>query len=226
MMRRSILRLTLCVGAAAMLPAASSNWNTLVVETNGGHRIGNADAPVRLTEYISYTCNHCADFARDGEGALKIGYIGSGKVSLEVRHLIRDPIDLTAAMLANCGPATKFYANHAAFMHRQATWLPLTSKITQAQQTAWQNSGGTALRKRIAQHFGFYRIMESRGYRKPEIDRCLSDEGKAKTMAERSAADADAAGIRGTPSFQINGVTLAGTHNWKQLRPQIDARLK
>ena len=33
------------------------------------------------------------------EAPLKIGYVHSGKVSVEIRHMLRDPIDLTVAML-------------------------------------------------------------------------------------------------------------------------------
>ena len=32
-------------------------------------------------------------------------------------------------------------------------------------------------------------------------------------------------GVRGTPSFALNGILLAGTHDWATLRPQIDVRL-
>ena len=78
----------------------------------------------------------------------------------------------------------------------------------------------------IARDFGFYAIMQSRGYTAPQIDKCLADEA----LARRLAASTEEAGtklfVTGTPSFAIDGVVLAGTHTWDALRPQLDARLR
>jgi protein-disulfide isomerase len=85
------------------------NWNAAVVVTpDSAHRIGNPEAKVKLVEYVSYTCPHCAEFTREADDRIKLGYVMAGTVSLEVRHLIRDPVDLTVVMLVNCGPPAKF----------------------------------------------------------------------------------------------------------------------
>ncbi len=49
---------------------------------------------MKLIEYGSYTCPHCAVFAKESEAELKGKMIRSGGLSLEYRHLIRDPADL------------------------------------------------------------------------------------------------------------------------------------
>ena len=103
------------LGAIAMLAiAAAPVASNPVVEIEGAHRLGNAEADTRLTEFVSYTCIHCANFEKEAEGALKLIFVRSGKVSVEVRHIVRDPVDLTATLLARCGPADKFFANHTA----------------------------------------------------------------------------------------------------------------
>ena len=97
------------IAAAMLLPiagghAAPANWTTTVAVTpSGGHVLGNPAAAHKLTEYISYTCPHCAQFDREASDPLRIYYVMSGKLSVEVRHFVRDPIDLTVAMLTNCG---------------------------------------------------------------------------------------------------------------------------
>ena len=84
-------------------------WNSVVVlGADGSHVVGNPQAKVQLAEYISYTCPHCAKFTVEAEGALQIAYVTSGRVSVEIRHMLRDPIDLTAAMLTNCGQGKVF----------------------------------------------------------------------------------------------------------------------
>ncbi|MGN6497378.1 MAG: thioredoxin domain-containing protein [Tsuneonella sp.] len=213
------------VAALFAMAAGAPNWNTVIRATDGGHLIGNPDAKVKLIEFVSYTCPHCAHFAQDGDGALQIAYIGPGKVSVEVRHVIRDPIDLTIAMLANCGPVAKFPRNHAAFMLSQKDWIPVAINASKAQQQRWYSGAEAARRRAIASDFGFYDIMARRGYERTEVDRCLADDAAAKRMAATSAADTAKWDIPGTPSFAINNVLLSGTHEWSLLKPQLDARL-
>ena len=214
--------------AAAPKPAqnlALRNWNVAVAVTaSGSHVLGNPDAAIKLIEFVSYTCQHCAHFEMQSEGALRLGYISSGKVSAEVRHFIRDPVDLTVALLTNCGPPARFFGNHTMFMRGQEKWIALMATAGPRQRERW-SAGTFAIRTRnIAQDFGFYALMSTRGYDRPTLDRCLADEAAARRLASGSAA-AEALGVEGTPSFMINDLLLAGTHDWRSLEPQINARL-
>jgi hypothetical protein len=211
------------VAAGALLAGAAptrSNWDTVVVETDYGHRVGNPDAKVKLTQFFSYTCPHCAEFAQQGEGAIKLGYLMPGKVSVEYRHLIRDPVDLTVGMLVNCGATAKFTGNHEAFILGQSRWIAPLARSTSAQQQRWRTPGAVG-RRSIATDFGFYAIMERRGYRRTDVDRCLADDGMATRLAETSAREWDRPGVDSTPSFAINGVVMPGTHNWAALERQL-----
>lgn len=200
----------------------NGNWNNTVVEQDQGHRIGNPKAERVLTEYISYTCPHCADFAMRGDRVLKIGYVHEGKMALEIRHLIRDPIDLTAAMLAHCGETKRFTMNHNAFMYSQSKWLQVAQKASQAQMARWTNSDRKAARRAIARDFGFYDIMRNRGYGVTEVDKCLNDDAKAQALVETSAADTARLGLRGTPSFVLDGKLLDHVHSWEALEPVLN----
>ncbi|WP_095012958.1 DsbA family protein [Tsuneonella mangrovi] len=212
--------------AAAFAIAATGNWNTVVTVTpEGAHAIGNPDAKLKLDEYVSYTCPHCAHFARDGEGALDLAYIGSGKVQVTIHSFIRDPIDLTAAMLAACGPRDKFMRNHMMFMLEQDKWLPKAINATKAQQNRWFSGDYAARRRAIASDMGFYDMMDSRGYTPAQVDRCLSDDVLAKKLTDQTQAAEDKLGIPGTPGFVLDGLLLTGTFTWETLQPQLDARL-
>lgn len=208
-----------------LLTAAAPNWLATVSEEGAGHRIGNPAAKVRLTEYVSYTCPHCAEFNREAEGALQLGYIGTGKISVEVRHLIRDPVDLTVTVLANCGPAAKFPQNHTAFLNSQASWIGPMTTASSAQKQRWVVSGAAG-RRAIASDFGLYRIMERRGYTRADVDRCLADDVLVRRLAEQSDKDWDKPGIDSTPSFAINGIVMPGTHTWPALSSQLDDFLR
>ncbi len=217
-----IAALALC---AFLAIAARGNWNAQVaVSPSGSHVIGNPAAGTKLAEYVSYTCPHCADFDRQASDPLRLVYVTSGKLSLEIRNLVRDPIDLTVAMLANCGPPTKFLGNHTTFLRQQAQWLARASSASPAAEARW--SSGTALSRRraIADDLGFYQTMQARGYDRPATDRCLADEAIARRLAAGNE-EAERIGVTGTPSFLINGDLLAGTHDWPTLQAQLRARL-
>ena len=217
----------LAVAALVLSGQTNHNWNTVVAVTaDSAHRIGNPEAKVKLVEYVSYTCPHCAEFTREADDRIKLAYVMAGTVSLEIRHLIRDPVDLTVVMLANCGPPARFPLNHSTFMLQQARWIAPMASSTAAQQARWRSGDGPTRRRAIANDFGFYKMMEGRGYRRTDIDRCLGDEAVARRFADQSAKDWDRPGIDGTPSFSINGVVMPGTHTWDTLGRQLEEFLK
>ena len=221
-----LAKVALLAGALVLAGGNKANWNNTVVETDAGHLIGNPDAETKLTEYVSYTCSHCANFAKVGDPVLKVGYVHSGKVSVEIRHSLRDPVDLTATMLTHCGAASKFTLNHNAIMYSQQDWMPILQSATQAQIARWTNTDRAAARRAIASDFGFYKLMEGRGYRITDLDKCLNNDAKAESLVKASVADGQRLGIEGTPSFAINGKLLDHTHSWPALQQQLDAHLQ
>lgn len=199
--------------------------NGTVTRTANGYRIGNPAAKITLIEWVSYTCPHCGHFAKEADAPLQILYVSSGRVNREIRHIVRDQFDLTAAMLADCGPVEKFPQNHTTLMLSQKDWLTKAENSTPAQRQRWSTGTYAARRRAIASDLGFYEIMRTRGYRRFDLDACLSDDAKAKALADNTQKQYDDFHVTGTPSFAINGVLLAGTHDWSLLQPQIDARL-
>jgi len=221
---RTIVKAAVLAGAALLATGQTNrNWTNVVAATaDGAHRIGNPDAKVKLVEYVSYTCPHCAEFTREADDRLKLAYVTPGNVSLEIRHLLRDPVDLTVVMLANCGPVAKFPLNHSTLMLQQAKWIAPASSATAAQRQRWTSGDGPTRRRAIANDLGLYKLMEGRGYNRPELDRCLSDEAAATRIATQSQKDWDRPGIDATPSFSINGLVMPGTHTWDTLERQLN----
>lgn len=218
----ALLATALFASGAALAAAASGNWNTHVVRTDAAHTIGNPKANRVLTEFVSYTCPHCGEFARTGDEALKLAHVGPGKLRLEIRHIVRDPVDLTAALLAWCGAPASFPRNHAAFMHAQPRWLARARTATRAQQERWFSGTLPARTRAVAGDLGFYAIMEGRGYRRTAIDRCLSDTARAEALAAASERNGEEFGVTGTPSFALDGKLLPGVHDW----PALERRLR
>lgn len=208
--------------AAVTTQGQTGNWATAVTARDSGHLLGNPEAETKLVEYMSYTCSHCAEFAHTGDAAIRLFLIPKGDVSFEIRHLLRDPIDLTAALLTHCGTPDKFMANHEAIMGKHGEWMAAARKTSQAQRTRWNFGTNVARWRAIASDLGFYDIMETRGYSRTQLDRCLADQAKATTLAETSQRDVEALGLQGTPSFVLNGKLLAGVHDWASLKPVLE----
>ena len=226
-MKRSA-RMAILASATLLLTATAPKtvgWtHTVALTPEGGHLIGNPQAKVRLTEYMSYTCLDCATFAVQSDAALQIGYVSSGRVAIEVRSLVAGPVDLAAAMLANCGPPEKFALNHSALLRSQYRWRQTFERAGQAQKLRWMAGTLLSRGRAIADDMGFYAVMQSRGFNRSATDACLADAALANRIGEQSKAGY-AAGIKTAPTFLINGTLLDQTHNWAELRPQIDTSL-
>ena len=71
----------------AQIKTTARNWNAAMVLTpQGSHLLGNPAAKIKLTQFISYTCPHCAHFEEQADAPLKLLFVANGKGSIEVRN--------------------------------------------------------------------------------------------------------------------------------------------
>lgn len=219
------LWLTLILGllATASPTLAQQNWSNNVRTTStGGHVMGNPSAPKRLIEFVSYTCSHCAEFESAGGATLKADYVANGKMTVEVRSFLRDPVDLTAALLARCGPPSKFFGNHRALMLNQSTWIAKIQSAPQSEQDDWYSGPYLARFQKIATRAGFYPMMAQRGISKAAADKCLASKAARDRLTAMTEEAKTKYGVQGTPSFLLNDNLLSGVHSWPSLRPKLD----
>jgi protein-disulfide isomerase len=93
-----------------------------VAKATGVRAIGNADAPIKMIEYASLTCSHCAHFHNEILPALKSKYIDTGKVYLEFREFpLNDPA-LKATLTARCLPEDKYESFVSLLFKSQDQW--------------------------------------------------------------------------------------------------------
>lgn len=223
---RAFAFVLLSASLAGTAPAETpkKNWlTTVTVKGDGTHVLGNPDAKVKLDEFVSYTCPHCAAFEKKADAPLRLAYVQPGKLSVRVVHLVRDPIDLTVAMLTNCGEPAGFFKRHQTFLHTQDKWLPKMGTASEAQRSRWTSGDMAARFRAIASDFGFYELMAPRGFSRAAIDRCLADKNLGQRIAAQSA-QARELDVPGTPSFAIGGALLDSVHDWPALETAIKAR--
>jgi len=85
-------------------PPAGKTWTEVVeVTADGGYRVGNPNAPVKLLEFGALSCSHCAEFSETASKELLGDFVTSGKVSYELRFFMLNALDIPATLLATCG---------------------------------------------------------------------------------------------------------------------------
>jgi len=200
---------------------AARDWTKVVVATpEGGFRMGNPAAKVKLVEYGSLSCPYCRKFDLEGVPTLRDRYVKSGQVSWEYRTYLNHPTDPAVASLAHClGPA-RFFPVAEQLYATQQQWYGKLVAYPQQQFQHLQELPVTQRNAAIARITGLDKFFEQHGMPSSKVQACLSD----RAVLNKLAAIVDLAnkdGITGTPNFMINGRMLPDVADWSVLEPQL-----
>lgn len=178
-----------------------------------GQAIGKSDAPITLTAFEDFQCPFCLRFTLLNEPVIIEEYVLTGKVRFEFKHFpILGDESGAAAVAASCA------ADQGRFwdLHKRLFLLQLDA----GQLTAEKLNVGRFSVANLQQ----YAI--DGGLDSTAFNACLiSPEASAKVTAEfRAGANL---GLRGTPSFLINGQPVANPPATPaEWRTFLDAQLK
>jgi protein-disulfide isomerase len=86
------------------------------------HFIGSENAPIKIKEYFSLTCGHCATFHKSTLPTLKEKYIDSGKVQIEFIDYPLDRLAVIAASLARTLPNDGYIEAIDILLKKQKQW--------------------------------------------------------------------------------------------------------
>ena len=210
------------VPADAAQARAKMDWSTHVTQTPAGaYVIGNPAARVKLVEYVSYTCPHCAVFTTESAPVLKGQMVRSGSTSIEIRHFIRDRLDLAAALIARCGGAGKFARLTETIFAQQRDWLKRGMEFDQANAQRIGTYPPAAQMRAEADGSGLTAIGKGAGLSDAQITACLSDRAATDRIVAMTTAAPNS--IEGTPGFFINGKQAMGVFTWDKLQPLLRA---
>lgn len=208
------------LAAVALVAAAKVDWTNRVTQTAAGsYVLGNPAAPRKLVEYASYTCSHCAHFAGEAAAPLR-RLVATGRVNVEFRHALRDRLDLTAALLARCAGAPRFFAASEAIFAAQDDWLQKGIAYEQANAEKVSQAGPVEGAKLLARETGLLGLIGRFGVTPQRADQCLADAGQAKLLVAQTTEAWDTRKIPGTPHFLING-TSVDANSWAALAPRL-----
>jgi protein-disulfide isomerase len=162
--------------------------------------LGDANAPVKIVEYMSMTCPHCANFHNNTFDKIKEKYIDSGKVYFVIREFPFDPRAAAAFMLARCAPENQYY--------------PFVSMLFKQQQT-W----ATAQDARAA----LLQMSKLAGFSQESFEACLTNQKLLDDVNATMQRGAGEFGVNSTPTFIINGKKYAGDMSLESMSALIDS---
>lgn len=200
--RRAMIALA-AAATAAMTPALAQEA-AAPAEGPGDFSLGSPDAPVKIVEYASYTCPHCADFHANVFKNLKAEYIDTGKVHFTLREVYFDRYGLWAAMVARCGGEMRYFGIHDMLFDQQAEWAVQQDPAAVVQSL--RTIGKTA------------------GLDDATLDACLNDQAKAEAMIAQFEKNMAADDVQGTPTIFVNGEKHSNMA-WDDLKAIIDTAL-
>ncbi|MER5172020.1 DsbA family protein [Thioclava sp. GXIMD2076] len=166
--------------------------------------IGQADAPVTIIEYASFTCPHCAHWHETSWAKLKKEYIDTGKVRFIMREVYFDKFGLWAGLLAQCGGEMKYYAVADMIFDEQKDWI------------------GDGQQATIAANLRALGLKA--GLDKDAIENCLNDQTRARNMVATFQKHAEEDKVDGTPTFFINGKKYSNMA-WDDFKKAVDEAL-
>lgn len=200
-------RLTLPDATVALTPIApahaqeSAATEAPVIEP---YSLGDPDAPIKLSEFASFTCGHCGTFHDEVFKKLKAEYVDTGKVYFTYREVYWDPYAIWAGMLARCGGEMRFFGIVSMLYEKQREWIDPKDPAKTADNL--RQIGRTA------------------GLDESRMEQCLSDGATAAALRDYSDRITAEAGIDGTPSLVIDG-ELYKNMSYRKLKDILDEKL-
>lgn len=208
---------------AKIAAPSGQSWADVISKTpEGGYRMGNPDAPIKLIEFGALSCSHCAEFAKESYQKLREDYVGSGRVSYELRFFMLNAYDIPAALLATCGAPETVIPLSEQFWAWQSNMF---QNIQAAGEAKLQAISQMSLDKRlpaIADTSGMTAFFAERGIAKAQAQACLTDAKKAQALTDQTEKAGKDFNVEGTPTFAINGVTQ-GSMGWAELETKLQA---
>jgi len=182
--RRLIVAAAAAVGALAVAGCSQGAKGA----AEGDMSLGDPNAKVKMVEYASASCVHCAAFAIDVFPAFKAKYIDTGKVHYTLKEFLTPPAEVAAAgfLVARCAGEDKYF-----------TVLDSVFRNQQEMFTSGDFRGG------------LLKVAQSAGMTEEQFNKCVADEEALKALNARVDRAVKQDKITGTPTFFVNGKKIA-----------------
>lgn len=169
-----------------------------------GYNRGSFDAPVRVLEVSDFGCGYCRLFHQETFPTLREAYVDAGLVQWKFIPFVlgRFPNGLEASIAGECGG-------------EQDLFFPMQGRLF-GDQSGWKNS---------ADPFPFFaELAEEEGLDVDRFNRCIQG-GWRENQVRANIRLGREIGVRGTPTFLIDGIPISGALPLDTFRDILDIAL-
>ncbi len=164
--------------------------------------LGLDSAPVKVHEYFSLTCTHCAHFANAVMPQVKPNLVDTGKVQFVYHDFPLDQVALKAAQVARHLPAAEYYPFVEALFASQDDW---------------------AFQPNEDYHASIFKYAALAGMDQAAYEAAWNDDALGQFILANQKADETTYNITATPTFIINGKTFPGAMEYEDFAAKVAA---
>jgi protein-disulfide isomerase len=151
--------------------------------------LGPEDAKNVVEERFSFTCPHCAAFARDDYPDIRTKLIDTGKVRYIFHEFPRDKLDMAAACVARSLPPSRYEPFVLALLSTQKQWA-FNRQADPTEELA--------------------KMAALAGMPRDAFDKAINDTALQNALLAAQTAAEERYNIDSTPTFIVNGVAHPG----------------
>lgn len=200
------------VGGAVVVAIVAANLSgSSPTVTESDRVLGAVTAPVTIVEYGDFKCPFCARFFVETEPRLRSQYIDTGLVRLVWRDFPN--IDAESPLAAEAGRCADDQDRFWEFHDTLYTFI-------------WDTYYGQGINVEGRSAYGD-RLDDLAGQAGLDVDQfrsCL-DDGAHRDLVEQDFRAGQAQGVRGTPTFFVNGERVVGAQPFEVFSQLIDSKL-
>ena len=181
-----------------------SSYSRIVdtIEALESKSIGEEKAPIKIIEFASLTCGHCAKFHNEVFPLIKEKYIDKGKIFFTYNDFPLDKFALKASVVARCSGNKKFFSFLKVLYNKQKDW------------TRTQDPFKSLLK-----------IAKLGGLKNDEIKVCVGNKSIEDGLLKQRLKSTKIYDIKATPTLYINGEKYDGDLSFEALKLKIDSLL-
>ena len=178
----------------------SQNKQSIKIDERDAVHIGSAEAAVTMILFIDVECDYCRRFYKDVIQILKSEYVDTGKVRLVFKHfpiISKHDLALKAALALE-------YAN------KEGRFIEMLSKLMDIEMNLTEET--------------LVQIGEELGLHKEKLIETFTSK-ELREKIQKGIEEAKAIGIKGTPSYVINGTLYTGAGSYDGIKNVINQEL-
>ena len=173
------------------------------IEALESKSFGDENAKVKIVEFASLTCGHCAKFHNEVMPILKEKYIEKGLIHFTYKDFPLDKFALKASMIARCAGNEKFFKFLDVFYKKQKDWTRTKDPFK-----------------------SLLKIAKFGGLKDEELKVCIGNKSIEDGILKQRLNSSKKYDIKATPTLYLNGEKYNGDLTIEALESKIKSMLK